>query len=80
MFTCIGMLMVACALVTPAAIPPSGDQRADKAEVLLKGAQHKQLVDGDLEAAIRDYKNYSGRLCLESPGSRQSAGRNGRML
>ena len=57
LFTCIGMLTVACALVTPMAIPQSGGRTGDKAEVLLAAAEHKQLVDGDLEAAIRDYKN-----------------------
>jgi len=57
MFTCIGILMVACVLVTPMAIPQGGGKTSEKAEVLLAAAEHKQLVDGDLEAAIRDYKN-----------------------
>jgi len=39
------------------AIPQSGGKTGEKAEVLLAAAEHKQLVDGDLEAAIRDYKN-----------------------
>jgi len=57
LFTCIGMLMVACVLVTPTAIPQSGGKTGDKAEVLLAAAKHKQLVDGDLEAAIQQYKS-----------------------
>ncbi len=32
-------------------------QKNDQAEVLLQAALHKQLVDGDLEGAIQQYKN-----------------------
>jgi len=51
------MLLVAGALVAPRAIAQSHEKNREKAEVLLAAAEHRQLVDGDLEAAIRDYKN-----------------------
>lgn len=57
LFTWIGMLVVAGVLVAPQAIAQSDEKNGEKAEVLLAAAQHKQLVDGDLEAAILDYKN-----------------------
>src|SRR5712692_3164203 len=50
---CIAVLMGACLLVAPSALSQSSDQ----AEIALEAAQHRQLVDGDLEAAIQLYKN-----------------------
>ena len=66
-FTCIGTLMMAGALVAPRAIPQSGDKRGDKAEVLLEGAQHKQLVDGDLDQAIQMYKKILSQYAKNRP-------------
>lgn len=63
MFAGIGMLMVAGALVAPRALAQSGK----KAEVLLAAARHKQLVDGDLEGAIRDYKKILADYATDRP-------------
>lgn len=63
MFASIGMLMVACALVAPKAIP----QRGDQAEIQLQAAEHKQLVDGDLDQAIQMYKKILGQYAKNRP-------------
>jgi Tol biopolymer transport system component len=48
---CLVALLLAGLLTTQ----PATAQKNDKAEVLLQAAQHKQLVEGDLKAAIKIY-------------------------
>lgn len=67
LLTWIGMLIVAGALLAPRAIAQSDEKNPEKAEVLLAVAEHKQLVDGDLEAAIRDYKNILADYATNRP-------------
>jgi Tol biopolymer transport system component len=67
LFTWIGILIVAGALVAPRAIAQSDEKNREKADVLLAAAEHKQLVDGDLEAAIRDYKKILADYATNRP-------------
>ncbi len=61
-------LLVAALLLAVPALPTSAtSQQTKTAEVLLQEAVHKEIVDGELEAAIKLY-----RVILDRPASNRS--------
>ncbi len=52
---------MALVLTVLVAAPLAAGQTADRVEVLLKATVHQALVDGDLEAAIEQYKDIVAR-------------------
>ena len=50
------LTLAAAAALWPIAQPGGAAQNQDKAEVALKAAMDKEIVDGDLKAAIEQYK------------------------
>ena len=52
---------IALVLTVLVAAPLAAGQTADRVEVLLKAAMHKELVDGDLQAAIEQYQDIVAR-------------------
>ena len=57
MFLWVGILLMAGALPARRTLAQSDGTNEAKAEVLLAAAEHKQVVEGDLDAAIREYRS-----------------------
>jgi len=51
------LLLAAMAALCVAFVPPLNPQTQDQAEVALKAAMDKETVDGNLQAAIEQYRN-----------------------